>query len=883
MLNRALPALAFSALLCTATARSWSPPVEVPDYQGTTGVLGYDNSMTIVNGHPAIATLDNVHRMVRFVRALDAQGSAWGTPVMVNVPAVDGTNLSLCVVNGKPAIAYQRVHGLDLMMVRANDADGNTWGAPVLVDQAGDVGKAASMAVVNGHPAISYFDGTNNRLRYVRANDPDGLTWAAPVNPELLVGILTNTNLVVVNGNPAIGFGRSGNTRYIRAADALGTSWNAGITMVTGLNNGTHTSLAVVAGRPCMAYYKYDDERVAFRRANDANGDAWSAEVTVHHESGALIGAYARVFEVDGNPAVAYQHVSNFDLYYVRSGNASGTSWVNHERVATEGIQGQYIAVQVVDGRPAIAYFDGSAGNLGFVRATNSTGTGSGVWGTPVSMDSHPGIGDHMSQAIVEGYPALAYYANTSRDLRYIRALDSLGTQWGTSVTVDSIGDMGEYCSMTVVNGHPAIAYFDEDDNVRYVRANDPLGASWGSSVDLDNSQSGPRGQGISLKVIGGRPAVAYLNIINGNVRYVRANDVDGTSWPLNGTTIGQVGGSIIQVSLADVGGLPAVAYRTSVSGALMYERGGSVDWTGPGAMEVVVDNTGGPGFYPSLMVVNGRPAISYHDAGNYDLQYVRANDATGATWGTPILLDNDGGTHGSMALVDGRPAVAYRNFTTNLLAYVHATDADGTAWAAPLSLTAAPHSASYASMVTNGPYVGIAFQNLRRQQPWFVSSGGCTPNTGITQQEQTLTADANGANYQWLDCANGFAPISGATAQSLTHTSGLYAVQITYGACTDTSDCIAVLNVAVPERPSPEWLVYPNPASGSATVVAPKGVSITGVRLCDVHGRTVGTTPGGGTNATLNLGGLAPGAYLITLHTDDGSTRTGRLIVGYP
>lgn len=882
MLRNALTALSCSTLLCTALAQTWSPPIEVPDYRGTGSALGYYNSMAIVNGHPAIATLDDVHKMIRFVRANDPQGSTWGAPVFVNLPAVDGTDLSLCVVNGKPAIAYQRVHGADLMMVRANDADGTTWGAPVLVDQAGNVGKAASMAVVNGHPAISYYDATNNRLRYVRANDPDGLTWAAPVNPELLVGQVNSTTLLVVNGNPAIGLGRAGNTRYIRAADASGTAWNAGITMVTGLNNGTHTSLAIVGGVPCMAYYKFDDERVAFRRANDANGDTWDAEVTVHYVSGQLIGAYVRLFEVNGFPAVAYQHLTNFDLYYVRAANSAGTSWLNHVVVDTPSVQGRYIAVHVVDGYPAIAYYGTGNGYLKFVRATNATGMGAGAWGAPIAMDAHPGIGEYMSQAIVEGFPALAYYSSTTRDLRYIRALDSLGTQWGASVTVDSIGDLGEYCSMAVVNGHPAIAYFDVDDNVRYVRADDALGTSWGASVGMDNSQSGPRGQGISLKVIGGRPAVAYINMINGNLRYVRASDVDGTAWPNVGTTIGQVGGTTVQVSLADVGGLPAVAYRTAVSNSLMYERGGTVDWAGAGAFEVVLDNTGVPGMHPSLVMVNGRPAISHFDAFNNDLEYVRANDATGTAWGAPIVLDDDGGTHTSMAVVDGKPAIAYRNFMTNMLDFVHATDADGTAWGAPLSLTAAPHTASFASMVVNGPHVGVAFYNLRRAQPWFVSNGGCAPNTGISTQDQTLTAEAFGAQYQWLDCANAYAPIAGATAQSLTPTSGVYAVQITYGACTDTSACLAVINLGLPETALPEWLVYPNPATGSATVVGPAGSTIASVRMSDVHGRTVATYPGGGSRAMLDLGGLAPGAYLITLNTSDGAVRTQRFIVGH-
>jgi hypothetical protein len=714
------PRSAFIALIVAGSthAQTWQAPTEIPDHRGSGGAIGLYNSMTIVNGHPAIATVDAAHNMVRYVRANDPQGSSWGTPVFVNTPAVDGTHLSLCVVNGRPAIAYQRVFGLDLMYVRANDADGSTWGVPVLVDEMGDVGKAASLAVVNGRPAISYYDGAIQRLRYVRANDADGTSWGTPVNPELIIGQINSTTLVVVNGNPAIGFGRNGNTRYMRAGDADGNSWSSGTTIVTGLSNGTFTSLAVVAGVPCMAYYKFEDERVAFRRASDANGDNWGAEATVHYVSGQLIGSYARVIEVDGFPAVAYQQVTSTDLYYVRAANANGTSWLNPVAVDTDGNVGRDITVQLVDGRPAIAYYALTNGDLRFVRATNTTGMGAGAWGVPVTIDTYPRIGQHISQAIVEGFPALAYYDADNRDLRYIRALDSTGTTWGTSVTVDSIGDCGEFCSLAIVNGRPAIAYFHEQDNVRYVRANDALGTSWGASVGMDNSQSGPRGQGTSMAIIGGRPAIAYQNNTNSNIRYVRANDADGTSWPNAGITIGTSGSTDVHLDLEEVGGLPAVAYHRSQTYDLYYERGGNVDWNGGTAIEVMVASASTTGWHAQLEVVNGAPAIAFLDVTNTDLKFVRATNATGSVWGSPVVVDNAGGSFGSLAVVQGRPAISYARSQPVSLHYTSAGDANGTTWNAPVPLTPLPIAGNFSSLVENGPYVGIAFHNMRQNMP---------------------------------------------------------------------------------------------------------------------------------------------------------------------
>ncbi len=937
----------------TADAQSWQPPHEIPDHRGTGGAIGLWNSMVIVNGHPAIATVDAGHNMIRFVRANDPQGSSWGTPVFVNTPAVDGTHLSLCVVNGRPAIAYHRVFGQDLMYVRANDVNGDNWGTPVLVDEPGDVGKAASIAVVNGAPAISYYDGAIQRLRYVRANDADGTSWGTPVNPELIIGQINSTTLVVVNGHPAIGFGRNGNTRYIRATDADGATWGTGVTMVTGLSNGTFTSLAVVAGFPCMAYYKFEDERVAFRRTTDANGDTWGAEASVHYVNGQLIGAYARVLEVDGFPAVAYQQVTSADLYYVRAANATGTSWLNPVAVDAGGHVGRDITMHLVDGRPAIAYYDVTSDDLRFVRATNSTGMGAGSWGTPVVIDTHPRIGQYISQAVVQGHPALAYYDADNQDLRYIRALDSTGTTWGTSVTVDSIGPCGAFCSLAIVNGRPAIAYFHEQDNVRYVRANDALGTSWGASVGMDNSQSGPRGQGTSLAVIGGRPAIAYQNNTNSNIRYVRANDADGSSWPTNGITIGTSGATDVHLDLAEVGGLPAVAYHRSQTSDLYYERGGNVDWNGGTAIEVVVASTGNTGWYAQLDVVNGNPAIAFLDVTNTDLTFVRATTASGSTWGSPVVVDAAGGNFGSLSLIDGTPAITYAR-SLNPLHVVRADDPNGSTWGIPVALTTAPIAANFSSLVQNGPHVGVAFHNMRRSMPWFVVGGECTTpdapvsttppgnlnlcgpgsttlsatgssltwsdqpiggtplgmgntfatgilnatttfyaqdstcaasartaiivhvtviDTGVTEQNGTLTAQATGAQYQWLDCNAGLAPVLGENGQSFVAGTGLWAVQVTEGACVDTSACAQVVSTGISSIGRPALHVRPNPTQGPLRVQLRSSTSSPErLTLYDAAGRSVLEARTDASSVALfDLSALAPGIYV--LRTADGTT----------
>jgi len=63
------------------------------------------------------------------------------------------------------------------------------------------------------------------------------------------------------------------------------------------------------------------------------------------------------------------------------------------------------------------------------------------------------------------------------------------------------------------------------------------------------------------------------------------------------------------------------------------------------------------------------------------------------------------------------------------------------------------------------------------------------SPNYTITNSNNTLFANLTGANYQWVDCDNSNAPISGATNQNYTPTSnGNYAVEVTENTCNSIS-----------------------------------------------------------------------------------------------
>jgi hypothetical protein len=83
-----------------------------------------------------------------------------------------------------------------------------------------------------------------------------------------------------------------------------------------------------------------------------------------------------------------------------------------------------------------------------------------------------------------------------------------------------------------------------------------------------------------------------------------------------------------------------------------------------------------------------------------------------------------------------------------------------------------------------------------------------------VQQNGAYLTANMTGASYQWLDCNNNYAPISGATNRTYQATAnGSYAVEISQNGCADTSDCYTVTGIGLEKNTLFDLQIHPNPA----------------------------------------------------------------------
>jgi hypothetical protein len=176
----------------------------------------------------------------------------------------------------------------------------------------------------------------------------------------------------------------------------------------------------------------------------------------------------------------------------------------------------------------------------------------------------------------------------------------------------------------------------------------------------------------------------------SGELRFVRALDGEGNAWAnpmtLASDSFSNVG---FYTSMRIVQGHPAISYLDETNVDLMYIRASSADgssWNSP----VTVDSTDEPGSFTSLLIVDGNPAISHWDRLNNELKYVRATDTAGDSWGASVVVDSSGANclSTSLAIIGNRPAIGYRVENGGHHArFVRASDSHGVNWQPPINV----------------------------------------------------------------------------------------------------------------------------------------------------------------------------------------------------
>ena len=148
--------------------------------------------------------------------------------------------------------------------------------------------------------------------------------------------------------------------------------------------------------------------------------------------------------------------------------------------------------------------------------------------------------------------------------------------------------------------------------------------------------------------------------------------------------------------------------------------------------------------------------------------------------------------------------------------------------------------------------------------------------DTAVSQNGITLTAQASNATYQWVDCNNNFAAVSGATSQAfIPSANGNYAVVIGQSSCIDTSMCYAVTGVGIPENgKKAEFLLVPNPTDGQLTIVMAEKSNDVAIILFSIAGQELQVIRTQGSKLIrLDLSAYPKGIYLLHMRSGNYTT----------
>lgn len=153
-------------------------------------------------------------------------------------------------------------------------------------------------------------------------------------------------------------------------------------------------------------------------------------------------------------------------------------------------------------------------------------------------------------------------------------------------------------------------------------------------------------------------------------------------------------------------------------------------------------------------------------------------------------------------------------------------------------------------------------------------------PITVSMVDDTTMTADQTGDAYQWIDCGNGNQPMSGETNQTFeVNANGDYAVIVTMGSCSDTSQCITIDYIGIEElTKASDLTIYPNPSENGEFMVNVDG-AIFSIEIIDMLGRTVDASVNKTTGA-VDAHELLPGKYIVRAVTMDDRVLQGTIVI---
>ena len=133
------------------------------------------------------------------------------------------------------------------------------------------------------------------------------------------------------------------------------------------------------------------------------------------------------------------------------------------------------------------------------------------------------------------------------------------------------------------------------------------------------------------------------------------------------------------------------------------------------------------------------------------------------------------------------------------------------------------------------------------------------------TLQSQNLAA---GIIYQWVDCNDSFAPITGETNTTFTtQNPGYYAVELILNNCSVISDCFTITGTTGVDALDTQYDVqlFPNPTKDELIISFP-GNDVMDIAVIDIQGKVLMQKSGLFDQDRINLSAYVSGTYFVKI-----------------
>lgn len=692
---------------------------------GSSGPVLLGTSRTNTDSRAAIELVlegGNVAKNL-IVGTVNAPGSNWvsGGTVDASQAFTDvGKHASMLVVEGFPAIAYYDATNQDLKYVRALDARGIRWGTPVKVAERGDVGQFPSLSIINGNPAISYYDATNGSLMYIRSSDAPGVFWGAPIPVFAQTSGVQSVAVQPVDGKVLVGGSFTqidglARTRLIR----LNTDGTVDNTFEAFIIDGEVRAILVQSDGKIVVGGTFNN----VRQDKDATNNLTRTGLARFNVNGTLDSAFDAklngsvntiVALADGRMLVGGAFTTVAGIGRSRMARLSAAGAIDGSFTSPDIRNGEVrgIAIEtegtyVIGGTFTSVRGDGNRNRLARILAN-------GGMDTSFNPDANGEVNAVLvlpDEKILVGGSFGAFAGSVQSRTRLARLEKSgvvdqsfaqevngtvnrlLGQTDGKILMTGLFSEVGtfqrNYLARLLSDGSVDDSFNpDPDQQVRGIATMADgkiiLGGLFTNvsnavqqvvarlntdgSVDVGFSRFSVNvGKYSSLLFVNGAPAIAYRNDINQSVEYVRSTDANGTNWanPQVIADDANDNGVGISMIIANIGG--DVLTKDTRNTVTVNDD------------EVTIAST---------VATIGTPLIVFGDATSDRLKVALANNSTGVVntalgvtnWSDAKVIPGTGavGAYFSVNLVDNFPAIAYQNASDNSLMFIRATNVAG-------------------------------------------------------------------------------------------------------------------------------------------------------------------------------------------------------------